>query len=47
MEELVARINAILKRSNLVSESHYDDIKIEFIFNPKKQILSKMTFLLI
>ena len=45
MEELVARINAVLKRSNVVSESHYDDIKIgEFIFNFKKQILSKEDF---
>ena len=45
MEELVARINAVLKRSNVVSESHYDDIKIgKFIFNPKKQILSKDDF---
>jgi|TARA_B100001094_G_scaffold316448_1_gene357644 DNA-binding response OmpR family regulator len=45
MEELVARINAILKRSNVVSESHYDDIKIgSFTFNPKKQILSKEDF---
>lgn len=45
MEELVARINAVLRRSSLVSESHYDDIKIGgFIFNPKKQILSKDDF---
>jgi DNA-binding response OmpR family regulator len=45
MEELVARINAVLRRSSLVSESHYDDIKIgAFIFNPKKQILSKDDF---
>lgn len=45
MEELVARINAVLRRSSLVSESHYDDIKIgAFIFNPKKQILSKNDF---
>ena len=45
MEELVARINAVLRRSNVVSESHYDDIKIGvFIFNPKKQILSKDDF---
>ena len=45
MEELVARVNAILKRSKIVSESHYDDIEIgEFTFNPKKQILSKDDF---
>ena len=45
MEELVARINAVLRRSSLVSEYHYDDIKIgAFIFNPKKQILSKDDF---
>ena len=45
MEELVARINAVLRRTNLVSKSHYDDIKIgAFIFNPKKQILSKDDF---
>lgn len=45
MEELVARINAILKRSKKVSDSHYDDIIIgNLIFNPKKQILSKDDF---
>ncbi|MBD01122.1 MAG: DNA-binding response regulator [Crocinitomicaceae bacterium] len=45
MEELSARINAILKRTSLDSESHFDDIKIGTLtFNPKKQILSKDDF---
>ena len=45
MEELVARINAILKRSKIVSDSHYDDVMIgDLIFNPKKQILSNDDF---
>ena len=46
MEELVARINAVLRRSSLVSESHYDDIKIgAFIFNPKNKFFPKMILL--
>ena len=45
MEELTARINAILKRVSLDSESHFDDIKIgKLTFNPKMQILSKDDF---
>jgi DNA-binding response OmpR family regulator len=45
MEELSARINAILKRTSLDSESHFDDIKIGTLtFNPKIQILSKDDF---
>ena len=45
MEELTARINAILKRISLDSESHFDDIKIgKLTFNPKMQILSKDDF---
>jgi len=45
MEELSARINAILKRTSLDIESHFDDIKIGTLtFNPKKQILSKDDF---
>ena len=45
MEELVARINAILKRSKIVTDSHYDDVMIgDLIFNPKKQILSNHDF---
>lgn len=45
MEELSARINAILKRTSLDSESHFDDIKIGTLtFNPKMQILSKDDF---
>jgi len=45
MEELTARINAVLKRVSLDSESHFDDIKIgKLTFNPKMQILSKDDF---
>ena len=43
MEELVARINAILKRSKKVSDSHYDDIIIgNLIFNQKSRFYLKM-----
>ena len=45
MEELSARINAVLKRTSLDSESHFDDIKIGTLtFNQKMQILSKDDF---
>ena len=45
MEELSARINAILKRTSLDIESHFDDIKIGTLtFNPKIQVLSKDDF---
>ena len=45
MEELTARISAILKRVSLDTESHFDDIKIgKLTFNPKMQILSKDEF---
>ena len=45
MEELTARISAILKRVSSVTESHFDDIKIgKLTFNPKMQILSKDDF---
>lgn len=45
MEELTARIGAILKRVSLDTESHFDDIKIgKLTFNPKMQILSKDDF---
>ena len=45
MEELTARISAILKRVSSDSESHFDDIKIgKLTFNPKMQILSKDDF---
>lgn len=45
MEELTARIGAILKRISLDTESHFDDIKIgKLTFNPKMQILSKDDF---
>jgi len=45
MEELTARISAILKRVSAVTESHFDDIKIgKLTFNPKMQILSKDDF---
>lgn len=45
MEELSARINAVLKRTSLDLESHFDDIKIGTLtFNPKMQILSKDDF---
>jgi len=45
MEELTARISAILKRVSSVTESHFDDINIgKLTFNPKMQILSKDDF---
>jgi two-component system, OmpR family, response regulator len=45
MEELTARISAILKRVSSDKESHFDDIKIgKLTFNPKMQILSKDDF---
>lgn len=45
MEELTARISAILKRVSSHTESHFDDIKIgKLTFNPKMQILSKDDF---
>jgi len=45
MEELTARISAILKRVSSDTESHFDDIKIgKLTFNPKMQILSKGDF---
>ena len=45
MEELTARISAILKRVSSETESHFDDIKIgKLTFNPKMQILSKDDF---
>ena len=45
MEELTARISAILKRVASDTESHFDDIKIgKLTFNPKMQILSKDDF---
>ena len=45
MEELTARISAILKRVSSDTDSHFDDIKIgKLIFNPKMQILSKDDF---
>ena len=45
MEELTARISAILKRVSSDTESHFDDIKIgKLTFNPKIQILSKDDF---
>ena len=45
MEELSARISAILKRVSSDTESHFDDIKIgKLTFNPKMQILSKDDF---
>jgi DNA-binding response OmpR family regulator len=40
MEELIARINAITKRTYSKTEPYYDDLKIgDFTFNPKMQIL--------
>ena len=40
MEELIARINAITKRTKSDSAIHFDDLKIgKFNFNPKMQIL--------
>ena len=45
MEELTARISAILKRVSSDTESHFDDIKIgNLTFNPKMQILTKDDF---
>ena len=45
MEELTARISAILKRVSSDKDSHFDDIKIgKLTFNPKMQILSKDDF---
>lgn len=45
MEELSARMSAILKRVSSKTESHFDDIKIgKLTFNPKMQILSKDDF---
>ena len=45
MEELTARMSAILKRVSSDSDSHFDDIKIgKLTFNPKMQILSKDDF---
>ena len=45
MDELVARINAILKRVTTDSASYFDDITIgSFSFNPKMQILSMGDF---
>lgn len=45
MEELLARMSAILKRVSFNTESHFDDIKIgKLTFNPKMQILSKDDF---
>ena len=41
MEELIARINAIVKRASKETETHFDDLSIgNFIFNPKMQLLS-------
>ena len=40
MEELIARINAITKRTKSETAIHFDDLKIgKFNFNPKMQIL--------
>jgi DNA-binding response OmpR family regulator len=40
MEELIARVNAITKRTKLNQEVHYDDLNIgKFSFNPKMQLL--------
>jgi DNA-binding response OmpR family regulator len=45
MEELIARISAILKRVFSNNETHFDDIKIgKLTFNPKMQVLSKGEF---
>jgi DNA-binding response OmpR family regulator len=45
MEELIARISAILKRVSSNNEAHFDDIKIgKLTFNPKMQVLSKGEF---
>lgn len=41
MEELIARINAIVKRTSNESENHFDDLSIgNFTFNPKMQLLT-------
>jgi DNA-binding response OmpR family regulator len=41
MEELIARINAITKRTKSETDIHFDDLKIgKFNFNPKMQILN-------
>ena len=40
MEELIARINAVLKRSSTKKDNFYDDVNIgKFVFNPKIQTL--------
>ena len=40
MEELIARINAVLKRSYTKKDNFYDDVNIgKFVFNPKMQTL--------
>ena len=40
MEELIARINAVLKRTSNKNENYYDDVQIgKFVFNPKMQLL--------
>jgi DNA-binding response OmpR family regulator len=45
MDELVARINAILKRVTNDSASYFDDLEIgKLTFNPKMQILSMGDF---
>jgi DNA-binding response OmpR family regulator len=45
MDELVARINAILKRVTTDSASYFDDLEIgKLTFNPKMQILSMGDF---
>jgi DNA-binding response OmpR family regulator len=45
MDELVARINAILKRVSTDSNSYFDDLEIgKLTFNPKMQILSMGDF---
>ena len=45
MDELVARINAILKRVTTDSDSYFDDLEIgKLTFNPKMQILSMGNF---
>ncbi len=47
MEELIARVHAITRRSASKKESHFDDLKIgDFTFNPKMQLLKigKKTF---
>lgn len=41
MEELIARINAIVKRTSKETENHFDDLSIgNFTFNPKMQLLT-------